>query len=148
MKNSFLFLFLAVGLGGCPKSNSPGQNLPTTLEIQHPKLGEPFTLAVTRSAVFDSDTLQITLDGMVADSRCPKGVECIQAGRVDISLMFVKSGDMARRDTIGIGSGGSRFPDDISQMFGRTVKLLEVSPVPEANKSIPASDYRVKIVVN
>ena len=147
MKNVLLFACLAILCGGCPNPNGPHQNPPAP-EIQMPKLGEPFTLAVGKSATIESEKLQITFDGPVADSRCPKGVECIQAGRVDISLMFLKEGDMARRDTIGIGSGGAMFPPDSRPVFGRTVKLLEVSPQPEVNKPVPTADYKVKLVVN
>ena len=55
-------------------------------------LGESFTVGVGQSVTVSGPGLTVTFAALVEDSRCPIGVQCIQAGRAVISLTVAKAG--------------------------------------------------------
>jgi hypothetical protein len=108
--------------------------------------GEPVTLALNQSAILEPDQLKITFNKVTEDSRCPTNMECLWEGRAVVELTFTKGGESFTESlaTISSMSGLS----DMTMIFDREVKLLEVTPYPQNSASITAGDYRVKIVVN
>ena len=55
-------------------------------------LGQSFTLGIGQSVTVSVPGLTMTFVALVEDSRCPIGVQCIQAGRAVISLTVAKAG--------------------------------------------------------
>src|SRR5690349_23098582 len=86
MKN-ILSLFclstVTVLLTGCPK---PGPKHETV------QLGTAFTLAHDQTKQTSDGDLTIHFDKVSGDSRCPEGVQCIWAGRVDCIFTLTKGG--------------------------------------------------------
>lgn len=72
------------------------------------------------------------------DSRCPKDVQCIQAGTVDVGVLL-ESGNLSQNIIITIGK---------SIIFaGKTVTLTNVAPNKVSTKTILESDYRFTFTV-
>ena len=146
MKKGLFFIAAALLWAACQPAKT-NQN-PSPNDVSTVKIGEPFTVAAAKSATIESEGLKITFEKVLAESRCPKGVQCIAAGRVDLEFSFEKAGKI-QRDSFGIGSpSGPPFRPESRVVFGKTVKILEVTPQPEAKKPIPMADYKVKLVVN
>ena len=75
----------------------------------------------------------VTPVSVVEDSRCPMGVQCIQAGTVRV-IARLTIGGVASDVTVGLGK-----PAEAS---GRRLELLEVYPYPRHPNPISPSDYR------
>jgi hypothetical protein len=127
---------LGAGLG-CAMSTSqgpaaaPGPASPAESFELHP--GEKATAA--------GGDLVITFLGVLEDSRCPKGEQCIQAGRVRLSFE-------------GTPRGGSpvAFEFDTSreseaEVGGFFVALVSLEPGAVAGRSISRGDYIAKVSV-
>lgn len=70
---------------------------------------------------------------VIEDSRCPLGVQCVQAGTVRIAATVVS------------GTGTSSATLSLHQLFTtetETIILIAVNPAPEAGRTIAAKDYR------
>jgi hypothetical protein len=77
---------------------------------------------------------------VVEDSRCPKGVDCVWAGRAVIKVELAKPGNESREFVLEAGNEGS-----IATFAGYTVRLLSLSPYPEAEQQIAPENYRAAL---
>jgi hypothetical protein len=106
-------------------------------------LDSEFTLSVGQSARIASESMDIKFIGVTADSRCPKGVECVWAGEVTCEIEITKDGVKNRitLKTVPLtdSSWGNTFQD--YQL------VFDVSPYPEAGKTIAKDDYRLLLTV-
>lgn len=97
-----------------------------------------FTLKVGNSVSFD-DT-KIEFKSVVSDSRCPDGVQCIQAGSVLVELSVMSEGIES------IEKIDSNSPGVI--LAGKKIKIESVTPVPVAGTKVKDKDYEVTFVLN
>lgn len=108
-------------------------------------LDQPFTLKMFSSAVLPDAQLRVTLNGVLDESRCPRQVDCVQAGRALMSFM------VERNDRIGYVTLSTQAPDGRTRGYfqGYAVELLDVQPYPETpDQKIPTTDYTATIVVH
>ena len=54
------------------------------------QLGQPLTLKIGDVATFARENLEVTFAALVSDSRCPRNVQCIQAGEATIRIVVEK----------------------------------------------------------
>jgi hypothetical protein len=104
--------------------------------------GEEFALPLGKTAAVGDDNLTFMFVDVISDSRCPSGVECIQAGEAKCSMHIVYHG--AASDVIFIQGGGN------TPSFGELNSydvMYKLEPYPEAGKEIAKSDYMLKITV-
>jgi hypothetical protein len=121
-------LLLTIASLSC--SASGGGNVTATL-------GQEFTLQVGKTADFDSESLSIQFVEVTADSRCPKGVECVSAGEAQCRLyckIYGSPADMTLTQTDD-AAGSDYFLD-----YKITFKL---EPYPQAGQTIAPSDYKL-----
>lgn len=79
------------------------------------------------------DGPKVTPLEVIEDSRCPKGVQCVWAGRVRISVRIdLGAGSQTRELTLG-------KPEHIAD---GTLELVEVLPDKLADRTILPEDYR------
>ena len=98
-----------------------------------------FTITPGQSARIASESITIKFIGVMADSRCPTGVECIRAGDVSCSIEITKDGiknPITLTDSAGSGSSGG-------YIFQNYKIIFSLSPYPVAGKTIAKSDYRL-----
>ena len=57
------------------------------------------------SATVRGEGLTVTYDGVVADNRCPPGVQCIVAGNATVSVTVAKTGIPPARLTLNTDDG-------------------------------------------
>jgi hypothetical protein len=84
-------------------------------------LGEPVSIALGHSANFDGG-LRVTFTSIISDSRCPKGVTCIQAGEAVVALTC--SSRNGPSETVRVSSARSKNQIEVP---GYLIELLNVS---------------------
>ena len=106
-------------------------------------LGDSFSLAVGQSASIDGEDLAIEFIDIIADSRCPLGVECIWQGEVACLVEITHSGTGQQRVLTYPG-----LTQELSKaQFGSYQFTFSVEPYPEAGKEIKKSEYRLNLLV-
>jgi hypothetical protein len=105
-------------------------------------LGKEFTIYVGQVAIFETETLSLKFLKVSADSRCPTGVECIQAGAVICQVYVSYKGATS---TIEITQKGGT---DIGWgTLGSYQVMFKVQPYPEADKKIAKADYKLVMTI-
>ncbi len=108
---------------------------------------ENFWLKVGESKTLSPDNTQIGFQQVVSDSRCPREVICVWAGRGDIRLWLKPQlGDSAFADIFisGTTSAADTCCHESTTALGYKITLLQLEPYPETT---PASDYRALLKV-
>ena len=89
---------------------------------------EPFELALHHSARVEHGDVLVRFAELIEDSRCPRDVECIQAGRARVRLEVRRGA--AEPVSIEIGTDADRA---LASAGGVTWELQAVSPYPTAS---------------
>ncbi len=120
-------LMLALSLLSCRK--------PATVE-----LGTSFTLHVGQAARFSKSDLEIYFRRVASDSRCPRGVQCIQAGDATVTLdgRILKGAPESFDVAIQEGSP----PDERGRAYdGYKIWLLSLEPYPVSAGTADTTAY-------
>ncbi len=115
-------------------SDVTGADFKGTLEKQF-DLGVPFWLFYQQTKYNTGDTISITFEEVISDSRCPLDVLCIWAGNAEVAFTFTKE-NRTRRFTLNTGLEPSEI-----QLFGYKIKLLDLKPDVYQGVEIPAEEY-------
>ncbi len=130
---SAIFIFTAAA---CKKKPQPGY---ATF-----KLDEIFDLKLNQSTQLEGGDLKITFTAVTEDSRCPKGVNCIQEGQISIALAVASA---SQSNTLSFTRRASQT-DNINKSFENyKIQWLAVTPYPEDGKKIKPEDYNLRIAV-
>lgn len=116
---------------------------PTSTPQNQADLGSWVTLAPGDSVAIRGEALVITFVKVTQDSRCPSGVQCIQAGSADIQLVVELSGQSS---TVTITQQGSSTEN--AQTVGDYTLRFSLLPYPTAGQAIDPADYRLTLQVN
>ena len=99
--------------------------------------GKPFSLRVGDTVQSASDGLRIGFDGVSADSRCPKGEQCVWAGDAILRVWLQQgSGPRLTRDLHAAPRAGQA-----AVALGHELRLVRLDPYPISGKVIAARDY-------
>jgi len=126
-----LFILLIIPIA----SLSCGDKYQTTL-------GKQFTLPAGKTEIITGEQLKIKFVEVTGDSRCPTGVQCIQAGDVKC-LMLINYLDSQSSLTF-TQLGGN---EETTQDFNVYRITFKVEPYPQAGKQIKPEDYRMIMTV-
>jgi hypothetical protein len=105
-------------------------------------LGQQFTLPAGKYALITGESLKIKFVEVTGDSRCPTGVQCIQAGDVKC-LMLINYLDSQSSLTF-TQQGGNEVTTQDFNIYRITFK---VEPYPQAGKQIKPEDYKMVMTV-
>lgn len=105
-------------------------------------LGKEFTLTAGKTAVFSDASLKIKFVEVTADSRCPQGVQCIQAGQVDCLMLIDYSDSESSLVFTQMGGGEAAVKN-----FNVYAISFNVEPYPQAGKEIKPGDYKMVMTV-
>jgi hypothetical protein len=137
-----LLTVLILCLPGCSSNNLP--NTPISPGGIKASLGQEFKLPVGQTAAITGEDLKLKFDGVTADSRCPKGVQCIWAGEAKVQLSITNNNSTSQ--VIYTLPGGAKA---VGQDFFNLYKAnFELEPYPEANKQIAATDYQLIMTIS
>ena len=112
-------------------------------EAKGVRLGREFKMKVGQEVGFREEGLRIELKSVLEDSRCPRGVECIQAGRARISLNLNKANGDSDSVELSTDANGRS-----ATSMGYEIKLVKIEPYPKTkNQKISKSSYVATLVV-
>ena len=112
--------------------------------IARASLGQKFSLAIGQSAEITGEDLTVGFKDVVEDSRCPKNVTCIWAGRASCIVEIRQAG---QTEQTVLTEPGLTF-DAVGQQYRNYTFAFRVEPYPEAGKKIEKGDYRLVLSVN
>lgn len=104
--------------------------------------GTPFSLKIGEAAESADGSIGIMFDGVKEDSRCPKNVNCIQAGRAIITLSAME-GKQTYSAELTLEEGKSS-----EKMLGQyRCRLQQLDPWPEADKRTDLAAYVATLLI-
>lgn len=107
-------------------------------------LDQPFTIKMFQRVDIRDAQFSVTMNGVLEESRCPKSVNCVQAGRALLSFL------LERNQRLGMFALSTMPPDGRTRAYfqGYAVELLDVQPYPETPDQKPEPrEYSATLVV-
>lgn len=110
------------------------------------KLDEPFTTRMFQTIAVPEAEMQVTLITRLEDSRCPRSVNCFQAGRAVLGFA------LERGERLALLNLSTMPPDGRTRAYfqGYVLELLALTPYPTAqfaSKEIAPEEYEATFVV-
>lgn len=108
------------------------------------KFGELMTLKTGETVEVNGETLTLTFDKIVEDSRCPNGTDCFWEGQAEVGLLINETTEIL---VILRASKEDLAKDTLDNLV---VTLLDVRPYPDVKDElpIPLEDYVIDIQVD
>jgi hypothetical protein len=104
-------------------------------------LGQPFELRLGTSAML-GDGLEVTFDGVRADSRCPMDALCVWAGDATVAVRLSQPPATQAERALHTQPGGSE-----AQYLAYVIKLVALAPYPRSDRQIRPDDYVATLTV-
>lgn len=108
------------------------------------EIGQPFQLSIGQSALING--LVITFVAVGEDSRCPRGVMCVWAGRVKVLARVQKDGETLGEFELTAGELAGEDVNEV-ELDGFVLRLVAVEPYPVAGEQTDEGDYVAEMVV-
>lgn len=141
----FSFLFTGLLLFGCSATAAPSDPAspkpPADSKLAKPDAEGRLTLAVSGQAEV-APGLVLTLERVVADSRCPVDVTCVWAGEIRVAFSLEAPRTEAPRLEFELATTAPK-----AAARGLEFALLGALPVPRSTAKIAAADYRIEVGV-
>lgn len=135
-RSLYLVVFLAIALTASGCGGGPS-------DVQA-RLNEEFSLSMGQRALIPGENLEIRFDEVIEDSRCPRDVTCIWAGRVTCTVELTHVGSSYRMALTEPG-----LTDEYSkEMYEGYELTFHVTPYPEAGKKILRDAYWLHLIVS
>jgi hypothetical protein len=104
--------------------------------------GQPFPLQVGQAARFHGGDLELYFRRVAADSRCPRGVQCIVAGDATVSLegRIMKGAPESFDMRLPVQAAS---PDSVSErvLDGYWIRFLNLKPSPVSGTPVDTTAY-------
>ena len=140
--SSWFFLFTGLVLLGCAATAAPSDPAtPAGEKLAKPDAEGLLTLAVAGQAEVVPGIV-VTLERVVADSRCPVDVTCVWAGEIRVAFSLESPQTEAPRLEFELSTGAPR-----ATVRGVDLELIGALPVPKSTVKMAASDYRITLRV-
>jgi len=107
-------------------------------------LGETATLRVGDSVTVEGESLEVSFDDVLRDSRCPPDVQCIRAGEAVVVLTVTGDGGEGHRLELEVPPGGGAA----SSYRDHRIRIVSLEPPASATRRIERKDYVLELVVD
>ena len=123
--------------------NCPGQdsNQTSNRPAEIP-MDREFELKIGQEAMIKGERLKAKFISVLEDSRCPKGVQCIQAGQGRVAVQL-KNGNK-KPETVELSTAATGQEMDFN---GYQVKLISLNPYPIMDRPLKPADYVLTLTV-
>lgn len=101
------------------------------------ELGKPFSLRPGEMVHTSDNALRIGFTAVTADSRCPKGEQCVVAGDATVRVWLKQGAGPRQAGDLRAAPGKAQA----LQMFSHELRLVGLAPYPVSGKVIAAADY-------
>jgi hypothetical protein len=104
------------------------------------QIGEFFTLGEGESLWIEEDQFQVTVVGVLSDSRCPEGTNCFWEGNAKVQLTV-------NAEDVILTLGGLREGDQNSAPLGDglTIRVIQITPYPGSAQE--GQPYQITLIV-
>jgi hypothetical protein len=133
LPNLVVPLLLALSIAGCHGT-----------AVDQP-LDQPFELAVGNAVHLTTTDLTVAFVRVDADSRCPRGVQCITAGEAQVRLAAGTAKQAA--DDVVLRLPGGADASDWVPVHGYALRLVTLEPEPAAGVRTDSTAYVATLVV-
>ena len=99
--------------------------------------GKDFSLKAGESAQTPDGSLQVGFDGVTADSRCPKGTQCVWAGDATARVWLQQGPGPKQMHELRAAAGAAQAV----RVLGHELRLLRLDPYPVSGRPIAQGDY-------
>lgn len=134
MKKSLLFISMLIG---------------SLVLAQSPKAQKIKYLTIDQKVCANKKGIQLVLNEVINDSRCPEGVSCIWAGEVTAIVSVYKDSNVVEETTMVLSL---KSAEDNKKWFAsylsskqKNIKSIAVVPYPKKGVRINSKDYYIKI---
>lgn len=132
MRKYFFISFLALTAAGCKVNKGIDQT--DTIKFSSAD-STALLLKEGQEYILASSAMRIAFKGVIEDSRCPKGVQCVWAGVGTVELEVTDKGGQVFLDTLAT-SDIARMGYKQQSSFGiHRIKLEALNPYPISGKS-------------
>ena len=101
-------------------------------------------MSIRQRAFIAGENLEVRFKEVIEDSRCPRGVTCIWAGRVSCVIELAHTGSSYRMVLTEPG-----LTDEYARERSEGYELaFHVTPYPEAGKKIAKDTYRLHLIIS
>lgn len=107
------------------------------------ELGKPFSLRPGESARVDGGALRIGFVGVVADSRCPKGAQCVWAGDATVQIWVQQGAGPRESHALHTATGAAQ----VARVPGHELRLLRLDPYPVSGRPIAAQEPQATLLL-
>lgn len=122
---------------GCPKP------APAPVKFD---LNKPFSLQAGQTGeTAEIQGFTIKFDQISSDSRCPRNVQCITAGKADVVLTLSKAGES---QTVTLPFTLPNGTSNVTDFKGHTVRVIGVLPFKLKDKEIKPEEYTITLLVS
>lgn len=112
--------------------------------------GRHITLKPGQSAALSAAAdLRVGFDSVVADSRCPKGEQCVRAGEAIVKIWLQRGAQP--RQVMELASPRGAVPRQgegpLHEALGYQVIFVSLEPYPVGSRATPVADYALTVSV-
>jgi hypothetical protein len=107
------------------------------------ELGKDFSLKPGESAQTADAAWQVGFEGVGADSRCPKGEQCVWAGEATVRVWLQQGGQTRQSRELRSTPGTAQSV----RVGSLELRLLRVDPYPVRGKPIARNEYKVTLLL-
>ena len=131
----FVLMSIFAFVLACSSASEPGP--PRTVS-----LGREFELRIGEEALLDGGQLSVTFTDLLADSRCPADVTCVQEGNAEIEIL-VQGDEGERRISLNTSRNMTR-----SERYGLyRITLTQLVPYPRTDRPVENRDYGATLII-
>jgi len=142
-----LFLFIAGCICFKCASNTTKvlavENKDTTISLDNYadfQLNTKFLINYKDTLSYKKEELWITFDSLLTDSRCPKNVKCIWAGKVDVQLIISNNKNVEKIILSTLNDN-----EKSKNIFNYMITLMSVRPYPHTDSLYTKKDYSLNL---
>jgi hypothetical protein len=106
--------------------------------------GKSFSLKVGERAQIASGGWVVGFDGVTADSRCPKGEQCVWAGDATVRVWVQFGAGPREMRELHLAPGKPQA----TRVQNQELRLLRLDPYPFSGKVIAQADYRATLTLS
>ena len=103
----------------------------------HIEPGKNFSLRTGESAQAHDDALRVGFEGVTADSRCPKGEQCVWAGDATARVWLQHGSGPRETRELHAAPGAAQAV----RVLDHELRLVRLDPYPVTGKPIAKADY-------
>lgn len=112
-------------------------------DLPEVRLDREFRLPIGREAVLDGEGLVIRFVGVLEDSRCPQGVDCIWSGNARIEISLSQSGVSPAKMHLN-----THLAPQNGSYSSYRISLTNLNPHPKSGEEIDRGSYQAGLIIS